>query len=49
VAQTSGPRLVFEEETFDFGTIEPGRVVEHVFLFRNAGSDTVFIRNVGSS
>jgi hypothetical protein len=49
VAITNGPHMQFEEETFDFGTIEQGKVVEHVFHFRNVGLDTLHISNVRSS
>ena len=48
VNQVAGPQLVFEEERFDFGTIEPGQVVDHVFQFRNVGLDTLHIKKVTS-
>jgi len=48
VKQVTGPKLVFEEESFDFGTIEPGKIAEHIFQFRNVGMDTVFIKDVTS-
>ena len=45
----NGPQMQFEEETFDFGAIEQGQVVEHVFHFRNVGLDTLHISKVRSS
>jgi hypothetical protein len=48
VVRTDGPQLAFEEETFDFGTIEPGTIAEHVFKFKNIGQDTVYIKRVSS-
>lgn len=32
-----GPRLVFDETSFDFGTVPLDTVVEHDFVYRNAG------------
>lgn len=49
VAISDGPHMQFEEETFDFGTIEEGQIVEHVFHFRNVGLDTLHISKVRSS
>lgn len=48
VKRMDGPRLYFEEEAFDFGAIEPGQIVDHVFHFQNVGLDTVYIKQVTS-
>ena len=45
----SGARLVFEEENYDFGEIEQGVVLTHVFNFENIGEDTLKISRVLSS
>lgn len=41
--------IVFEEESFDFGTITQGEKVEHTFKFTNTGSnDLVIVSAKGS-
>ncbi|MBL3654581.1 DUF1573 domain-containing protein [Fulvivirga sp. 2943] len=43
------PAFAFEEEEFDFGTIDEGDVVEHTFKFKNTGDAPLIIQNaVGS-
>ncbi|UII28221.1 DUF1573 domain-containing protein [Fulvivirga maritima] len=43
------PAFAFEEEEFDFGTINEGDVVEHTFKFKNTGDAPLIIQNaVGS-
>jgi len=44
--QADGPLLSLEEESYDFGKIEEGTVVAHVFDFQNCGSDTLHIERV---
>ena len=44
-----GARLVFEEEKYDFGKVEQGVVLTHVFDFENIGEDTLKISRVLSS
>jgi hypothetical protein len=44
--QGEGPLLSLEAESFDFGKIEEGAVVAHVFDFQNCGSDTLHIERV---
>ncbi|MDO6438816.1 DUF1573 domain-containing protein [Cyclobacterium sp. 1_MG-2023] len=39
----------FEEEIFDFGTIDEGKVVEHVFKFKNEGQVPLIISNIQAS
>lgn len=43
------PRIDFAETTFDFGKIEEGQVVEHVFAFTNSGNDTLRIGKIDAS
>jgi uncharacterized protein DUF1573 len=43
------PVMSFAEQQFDFGTIQQGDVVEHVFEFTNTGNTNLVIANaVGS-
>jgi cytochrome c553 len=49
VAQTSHPKMKFEEESFDFGKINEGAIVEHVFKFTNIDEDTLKIAEVKAS
>jgi hypothetical protein len=42
----SGPKIKFSEEKFDFGDIEQGEVVEHVFAFENTGNQPLVLSNV---
>lgn len=43
------PVITFEEEQFDFGTINKGTHVEHVFKFKNTGDAPLMIVNAKSS
>ncbi len=43
------PAISFEEEQFDFGTIDQGTAVEHVFKFKNTGEAPLLIVNAKSS
>ncbi len=49
IPREPGARLVFEEENYDFGKIEQGVVLTHVFSFENIGEDTLKISRVHSS
>lgn len=45
----SAPVMTFEEQTFDFGDIVEGEMVQHVFKFTNTGGSELVISNaVGS-
>jgi hypothetical protein len=44
--ESTGPRIEFEEENHDFGEIEQGQKVEHVFAFKNTGSSPLVISNI---
>lgn len=43
------PVIAFEESQFDFGTIDQGTNVEHVFKFKNTGEAPLMIVNAKSS
>ena len=43
------PVITFEESQFDFGTIDQGTNVEHVFKFKNTGEAPLMIVNAKSS
>ena len=43
------PIMTFEESEFDFGTIEGGTAVEHVFKFTNTGTAPLVIVDAKSS
>jgi hypothetical protein len=42
----SGPVITFEESTHEFGDINQGDVVEHIFAFENTGNEPLIITNV---
>jgi hypothetical protein len=42
----NGPKIKFLETQFDFGDIEQGEVVEHVFAFENTGNQPLVLSNV---
>jgi hypothetical protein len=43
------PVVQFDETSFDFGTTDTRKVIEHVFTLTNAGKSTLYIRKVGAS
>jgi len=43
------PKMAFEEEMHDFGTINEGDVVEHTFKFTNTGDAPLVITNAKGS
>lgn len=45
----SGPMVLIEPKTFDFGEVEFGKVVEHAFKVKNAGSKILKISRVSTS
>lgn len=45
----AAPRIVIEPDTFDFGTVRAGRVVEKEFLVRNHGGADLVILSLVSS
>ena len=42
----SGAVIEFEKSEHDFGTVEAGKIVEHIFKFTNIGNDTLYIKKV---
>ncbi|MFN3841014.1 MAG: DUF1573 domain-containing protein [Cyclobacteriaceae bacterium] len=44
-----GPVLTLEKTSHDFGDIQQGDVVEHVFKFTNTGNEPLIITNVQAS
>ena len=48
-ATNNGPRIEFPEPFFDFGRVESGQVVNHVFEFTNAGNQLLEIQDVWTS
>ncbi|MDX5447661.1 MAG: DUF1573 domain-containing protein [Bacteroidota bacterium] len=49
VSQEGTPEFSFEEEFHDFGEIQEGKVVEHVFVFTNTGDSPLIISNARGS
>jgi hypothetical protein len=47
-AGTGQPRIAFDQKNFDFGTVEAGEKVEHIYTFRNTGDGTLLIHKVRS-
>lgn len=43
------PKFEFTEESYDFGTIDEGEVVEHTFNFKNVGEAPLIIQNATST
>lgn len=46
---SAGPRIRFTEELFDFGTVDQGQKVVHVYKFSNVGDAPLEISDVTSS
>jgi len=44
--QADGPAITFEQTSFDFGEIQQGDKVEHIFKFENTGNQPLIITNV---
>lgn len=42
----NGAKISFEEANYDFGDIQQGDVVEHVFAFENTGNEPLVISDV---
>jgi Protein of unknown function (DUF1573) len=49
LSAVDAPTMKFEEATFDFGAINAGDVVTHVFRFTNAGKTPLVIENAVAS
>lgn len=48
-ASAGKTQIKFEEETFDFGKIKQGNMVEHVFKFQNVGTAPLIISDARAS
>jgi hypothetical protein len=46
--ETEKPKIVFDQKAFDFGEVEAGEKIEHIFAFRNEGEGTLTIHKVRS-
>ena len=44
-----GPKIKFREESKDFGKMEQGEVLTHIFVFKNEGDETLKIKKVTTS
>ena len=42
------PRITFAQKDFDFGKVETGEKIEHVYEFRNTGDGTLLVHKVRS-
>jgi hypothetical protein len=42
------PRIAFAQKDFDFGKVEKGEKIEHVYEFRNTGDGTLLVHKVRS-
>mgnify|MGYP006428723071 CR=1 FL=1 len=47
--EKSFPKMTYEEEVYDFGTITSGETVEHEFTFKNTGEAPLVISNARAS
>ena len=45
-AQLMQPKLVLQQNSFDFGDIKQGETVSHTFVLTNSGGDLLKISNV---
>ena len=48
-AQQNAPTIAFAEKSHEFGTIDQGEVVEHVFAFTNTGAAPLVLTNVNTT
>ena len=49
LVKSSQPKIDFEEEMWDFGTLGTGEKVYHTFRFRNTGDATLYINKIDGS
>jgi len=50
IAYSEGiPKISFVEESYDFGRVLQGKIVEHEFTFENKGTGDLFIKEVTTS
>ena len=48
-AKVAGSAITFEESKYDFGSVAQGGMVDHVFKFKNTGTQPLIISNIGVS
>ncbi len=48
-AQVAGPKIVVDEDKYDFGTIVEGAIVTHDFFITNEGTENLVITKVNAS
>jgi hypothetical protein len=48
-AALAQPSIAFDNETHDFGVVEQGAVLRHVFEFTNSGTEELVIASLRSS
>jgi len=48
-AQMMQPKLIIQQNSFDFGAIKQGETVSHTFVLTNSGGDLLKINNVQAS
>src|SRR5690349_19014841 len=46
---TAGPRIAFDQTSYDFGKVESGELVKHTFFFTNTGNQLLEVRDVRPS
>jgi hypothetical protein len=46
---TNGPRVTFDQTSFDFGKVESGELIKHTFFFTNTGNQILEVREVRPS
>ena len=44
-----GPKIKFKEMSIDFGKVKQGKILTHVFVFKNEGDETLTIKRVRTS
>ena len=49
IVKVAGPAITFEEAKYDFGSVAQGGMVDHVFKFKNTGTQPLIISNIGVS
>ncbi|MFW6161065.1 MAG: DUF1573 domain-containing protein [Acidobacteriota bacterium] len=47
--KNEGPRIKFKEDSWDFGSVKEGTVLNHVFIFENIGDSPLQIEKVRTS
>lgn len=45
----NAPKVFFESDKYDFGTIKPSKIIEHEYVIKNIGKSDLIIRKVRAS